>query len=228
MTSTLNRMETLLQQMLGRSDGRAFFLRCYALMTKNMLEAVETGQFADPEWMRRFIDHFATYYFAGLDQYERDIANAPKVWVQAHDIAKRDSCAILQKVLLGINAHINFDLALTVADLLENEWAGLGEDQRAKRFADYCHVNEIIAGTIDEVQDQVIEPHSESMKWLDTVLGRVDEWLLSRLIRSWRDEIWDQALALLEAPNRESRFLITLDLEARALDRGESILIFKK
>ena len=214
-----------MSQMESRADGRASFLRCYALMTRNMLSAVERGEFKDPDWMRRFIGHFAGYYFSGLEQYENDIANAPKVWILAHDLANRDSCSILQKVLLGINAHINFDLALTLADLLEPEWARIDENRRAEVFSDYCHVNEIISGTIDSVQDQILEPLSPAMEWVDRSMGNLDEWLISRLIRAWRDEVWEQASEMLNAGNREDRFLLTSQLEAKALGRGEAILL---
>jgi len=225
--TTLNRMEELLSQMEARADGRASFLRCYALMTKNMISAVADGAFEDPVWMRRFIDHFAEYYFIGLDQYENDATHAPKVWVLAHDTANRDSFSSLQKVLLGVNAHINFDLALTLADLLEHERAEKEERRWAERYSDYCLVNRIIGETIDSVQDQILEPGSPTMKLLDVSMGRLDEWLISRLIRSWRDEVWDRACEMMDAPGRDGRFGVVSRLEENAMDRGERIRSLK-
>jgi hypothetical protein len=60
-------------------------------------------------------------------------------------------------LLLGVNAHINYDLVLTLVDLLEPEWKQLSAEQCQQRHSDYCHVNEIISLTIDIVQDDVLE-----------------------------------------------------------------------
>ncbi|MBK6622254.1 MAG: hypothetical protein IPG32_15740 [Saprospirales bacterium] len=221
---TLRQMEQLLGELENSRDGRASFLGCYCLMTENMLSAVEQGEFRDNSWMRNFIDHFAAYYLRGFEKYEKDKERAPKVWVLAHDHAARDSCATIQKLLLGVNAHINFDLALTVVDLLGPEWAELDEDQRSIRFADYCHVNEIIGETIDKVQDQILETDSRGMELLDTYLGRLDEWLISRLIRAWRSEVWEQAGAMLVATEEAQRAGQISALEEKTLLRGEAIL----
>lgn len=222
---TLRQMEQLLGELEHSGDGRASFLGCYCLMTENMLSAVEQGEFRDNSWMRNFIDHFAAYYLRGFEKYEKDKDRAPKVWVLAHDHAARDSCATIQKLLLGVNAHINFDLALTVVDLLGPEWAGLDEPQRSGRFADYCHVNEIIGETIDKVQDQILETDSRGMELLDAYLGRLDEWLISRLIRGWRSEVWEQAVAMLDSHGEAQRAGQILRLEEKTLSRGEAILL---
>ena len=55
---------------------------------------------------------------------------------------------------------------------------------------DHEVVNEIIANTIDAVQDSIINPSSWSMAAIDGADGRLDEWLLSKLISSWRNEVW--------------------------------------
>ena len=121
----IDRMEALAQQWQQRSDQRCFFLRCYALMTGNTLRAIEQGQFHDPRWVSQLLHHFADYYFLALDAYECNATETPAVWRMAHDAALAPDTQVLQDLLLGINAHINYDLVLTLVDMLEPEWAEL-------------------------------------------------------------------------------------------------------
>ena len=110
---------------------------------------------------------------------------------------------MLQHLLLGINAHINYDLVLSLVDLLEPEWKELSESRRQDRYADHCLVNEVIAATIDTVQDEVVERHNPRMDLIDRLLGRLDERLLSALITRWRQGVWDNAVHFLEVPETE-------------------------
>ena len=220
-------MNDLLRDMQQRSDGRSAFLQCYSLMSGNMASASREGAFHDPEWMQHFIAHFANYYFQALDQYEADKRTAPSVWVLAHDTALHTTCSAVQKLLLGINAHINYDLVLTLVDLLEPEWEQLDRSRRRERYEDYCTVNGIIAQTIDSVQDLVLETCSPEMALVDIALGRMDEWLISRLITSWRDEVWEKAVEQLELRDASVRETSRQELESRTLTRGEAILFRK-
>ena len=45
--SVAERMQTQVEQWQAAADRRAVFLNCYLLMTSNMLEAVEAGEFHD-------------------------------------------------------------------------------------------------------------------------------------------------------------------------------------
>jgi hypothetical protein len=116
-----------------------------------------------------------------------------------------------------VNAHINFDLVLALVDLLEPEWPRLDNAGRSQRFADYAQVNAIIAATIDAVQDTILEPAMPAMQLLDVLMGPVDELLVARLIRSWRQSVWEAATRLLEAGEPEARTRLISQVEQHAL-----------
>lgn len=217
-------MQAQAQQWEQRSDRRAFFLRCYALMTGNTLAAIEEGQFHDPRWVGQLLHLFADYYFLALDAYECRDPRTPLVWRMAHDAASTQSTQVVQDLLLGINAHINYDLVLTLVDMLEPEWGGLSLDQRRQRYEDHCHVNTIIAATVDSVQDQVITPDSPWLRAMDWALGPLDEHLAARLIRGWREEVWQQAQQMLATSDPDERADLRRLLAERSLDRSEQIL----
>ncbi len=217
-------MDEMVQQWEQRVDRRSSFLRCYALMTGNTLRAIEEGQFHDPQWVAQLLHLFADYYFLALEAYEQNDALTPVVWRLAFDAAGEQHTQILQNLLLGINAHINYDLVLTLVDMLEPEWAALSPDQRRQRYEDHCHVNTIIAATVDSVQDQVVTPDNRWLGVVDWALGPLDERMAARLIRHWREAVWQLAVQMLATADSEERADLRRLLAAQSVERSEQIL----
>lgn len=220
----LGRMQGYINCWEQTGDRRRVFLTCYSMMTANMLTALEDGEFHDREWVNKLLHHFADYYFAALEAYEHDSSQSPSVWQAAFGCAQSDQLQTIQHLLLGVNAHINYDLVLALADLLGPEWESLSPQQRALRYADHCQVNHIIGRTIDSVQDQVIERYNPLMQIVDRLMGPLDEWLISRLITAWRDRVWQHALDRITAPLAE-RETLQEKVEASCLDIADSILL---
>src|SRR3990172_3094566 len=194
--SVVARMQLLIDQWEAIPDQRRIFLSCYLMMTSNMLSAIEQREFLDSAWVDNLLHRFAEYYFVALEAYEQDPAAAPPVWQLAHNTARDPDTQVLQKLLVGVNAHINYDLVLTLVELLESEWAVLSEDQRAERYADYCHVNEVIGQTIDA-------------------------FLISNLINHWRETVWSNVTLLLDTtePAEQARLIQRVEQEALRLGR---------
>ncbi|PWN07034.1 hypothetical protein DDZ15_07125 [Rhodohalobacter mucosus] len=182
-------------------DRRCIFLGCYRMMTANMMAAIEDGYFQDRKWVERLLHHFADYYFRGL-QCNRRKNRAPAVWLQVHEATRSKKLHSLQYLLMGVNAHINYDLVLTLYDMLHPEWQELTSSRKELRYQDHCRVNDIISETIDKVQDDILCKEDPIMGWLDAGMGRLDEYLISRLITGWREEVWNHAQKLLAASNR--------------------------
>jgi hypothetical protein len=223
--SLTQRMHHLVNQWEQCSDNRWVFLSCYTMMTENMLTAIDAGGFIDGGWVERLLHHFAGYYFRSLEDFERGDEDIPAVWGLAHHAASRLNTGVMQNLLLGINAHINYDLVLTLVDLLEPDWERLSQGQIQQRYDDYCTVNDIIAETIDAVQDTVVERVKPDMDLIDRLFGPVDEWLASQLINAWRERVWRQALNMLESPNGGARERLRRAIEEATLQRSRSILL---
>ena len=194
-------------------------------MTQNMLAAVEAGAFRDGRWVHTLLHRFADYYFEALSAYEEDEDGAPAIWRKTHKVARQQEAQIVQHLLLGVNAHINYDLVLTLVELLEPERSRLSPQEREMRYAGHCQVNEIIGATIDAVQDDVIETVAPEMNLVDTLLGPVDEWLISDVITRWRDEVWDHALKMLARSAPRQRERIRSDIEILTQRRAQIILL---
>jgi hypothetical protein len=219
------RMQLMLQQWEKEADQKAVFLRCYQMMTNNMLSAIEKQEFHDSDWVNRLLLRFADYYFNALEAYEREPASALLAWQLAFNSTRDPRAMTLQNLLLGVNAHINYDLVLALTDLLKPEWDNLSGKQRNQRYTDHKHVNEVIAATIDAVQDQVLEPSMPVMDYLDRLLGKYDEMIISRLLTEWRESVWAYVVQLLEAAGSDERSAIIHQVENKANRLGEMIYI---
>jgi hypothetical protein len=222
--ATVARMVALAEGWQQAGDRRSIFLECYTLMTGNMLRAVQAGRFHDAPWVSALLHHFADYYFDALAAYEQEGNAAPPVWEIAFATARQDSAMALQHLLLGVNAHINYDLMFAVADLLAPDWDELPAGRRAQRYADHCQVNQIIAETVDVVQDGVLERYSPALDLVDRVFGPVDEWAIAKMIAAWRDEVWEHAVRWVEAASDEERAVLRGQVEEAALRQARRIL----
>jgi hypothetical protein len=188
-----------------------------------MLKAIEAGRFHDGVWVSNLLDRFVDYYFDALARYDQASPLTPSVWKLAFDATRDKDVTTLQHLLLGVNAHINFDLVFALVDALDAEWPGLTLEQRERRHADHELVNRTIGETVDAVQDQVIDRHAPWFKFVDKLLGPVDEWLTSHLIAHWREEVWNHAVRYLELTAPQAREALRHEIEHQALRLGTEI-----
>jgi hypothetical protein len=220
----LLRMTALASKWEQENDRRAIFAQCYSMMTRNILEALEEGRFQDAGWVDRLLSHFAGYYFKSLETYDNPDLQTSAVWQYAHTVALDGDAMAIQNLILGVNAHINYDLVLATADILDPEWSRLDEASRQNRYEDYCLVNDIIGETIDNVQDLVLERYDPRLDILDKLLGPIDELLTSHLIKYWRSEVWENALRMIELTSMDEREKLRLQIETASIQRADFIM----
>lgn len=214
--SLVKKMEEVASRWENQQDPRAIFLRCYSMMSANMLQALAHNRFQNKEWVTQLLQRFADYYFDALACFDCGEA-VPAVWQHVHQLSTRKKLHVLQHLLLGVNAHINYDLVLTLHDMLENEWDDLSPKERESRYMDHLMVNTIIAETIDAVQDEVVEQYSPYMDFIDRIMGRLDEKLLVRLIARWRESVWDNAVNMLNSQEADQKEAVRQALEQKVL-----------
>jgi hypothetical protein len=212
----IQRMESLALEWENRKDPRAIFLRCYSMMSANMMDSINAHRFQNKEWVWRLLHRFADYYFDALACFDCGEA-VPPVWQKVHNISTQKKLHVLQHLLLGVNAHINYDLVLTLYDMLAEEWDKLSIEERKSRYLDHVLVNTIIAETIDKVQDEVVEQYSPAMNLIDKAMGRLDEKILVGLISKWRASVWENALIMINSPDDEQKEAARQKLEIHVL-----------
>lgn len=188
---TYDRLQAVETYFRERTDRRAVFLTVYAEMTGAIERQIGTGFFEDPEWVADYLIAFANEYREALLAFERsDYATVPEPWQMAFRTSVGGDTLVIQDALLGINAHINYDLAHTLRQV------GITPDRSRKR-ADHKRINTIIKRIIDTVQVALVSVYSaEGVSSLDAVLDRVDEHLMLFGIREGRTYAWRNAALL--------------------------------
>jgi hypothetical protein len=186
----LDRLRTLERRLRTAGDRRAVFLTIYTRMTAAVRDAIVAGRFSDPGWMRRYTVAFADYYRRAFRDFERGALDAvPDPWIVAFSTAVEGSALVAQDAFLGINAHINFDLALTLRDV------GIDPARRRKR-ADHRTINDVLAALIDAQQVALAELYAPGLDDVDATLGRFDEALSLFSMTEGRAWAWRVATVL--------------------------------
>ena len=106
-------------------DAIGYFPAVYSRVTTQIALSIERGEFADGDRMNVFATEFASRY---LDAWNRKVPR-PRCWQATWDVAE-ENLLIVQHLLLGINAHVNFDLPQSVAAVARQsgDLAGARED----------------------------------------------------------------------------------------------------
>ena len=109
----LARMDALLAPMIASNDERRHFLSVYMRTTaavRDELARPSLGGFVDPAWAERWDLAFAELYLEALERWNED-GTAPGPWQVAFALAASEPrIPPLRHLLLGMNAHVNFDL----------------------------------------------------------------------------------------------------------------------
>src|SRR4051794_1796481 len=107
--TVLGRMERLETELA--SDVRRYFHSVYLRTTRAVAEEIAAGNFDDPDWVEEWDVVFADLY---LDALEESLGGTTPSgpWEVAFSAATQPATALppLRHVLLGMNAHINYDL----------------------------------------------------------------------------------------------------------------------
>ena len=198
-----------------RRSRLAFFAALYRAVTVRVRLGIQNGQFDDGPRMDRFDTVFANRYLAALDDWHNGI-KPPRAWRAAFDAEGRSGTMILQHLLLGMNAHINFDLPLAAMSVAPG--AALPTLSH-----DFQAINAILEALIEPMQ-AVVGMHSPLLSVLDRVGGRTDESLVTFSIRNARDEAWHEANRLAqEGELLRQRSILSLDRRVALL--AERIIV---
>lgn len=193
-TDAFRRLRALEEHLRTAGDRRAVFLTVYSRMTEAILEAIEAGAFEDSDWMREYTVQFADHYRRAFLAFEQGrLGDVPNPWQVAFGTAMEESALVVQDAFLGINAHINFDLALTLREV------GI-DPRRGQKHADHRRVDDVLSDLIDAQQTALAELYAPGLAGIDRVFGRFDEQLSLLSMGQGRAHAWRTAVVLTDLP----------------------------
>ncbi len=203
------------QYFLLRRDRRGIFVTAYLHISREIRRRLTTSRFLDADWVARYLICFGNLYRRALLAYEEgNLTAVPKAWRLSFDAARAGTGLVTQHLILGINAHINHDLALALAEV------GIDPD-RPQKYRDHTAVNLVLEEATAGLQDQVAAMYAPVLHRLDRIFGGLDERATNFSIPKAREHAWTFAVALTSARGEQERRLLrqALDEQAAVLAR---------
>lgn len=156
----------------------------YYIITKNVAGKFGQDYFKHESLMEEFDINFAYYYFNALGDYMTGKKMAP-AWKICFDFCRQDKSFQINYMALGVNAHVNNDLALSLHDIIKTE--GFKED--------FDKVNQVIAESLSEVIAALEEKNPAFNKLKNQFQGQYAV-ILNGIICRWRAQAWNNYLNL--------------------------------
>jgi hypothetical protein len=184
----IERMEAI-HAFLPKRNGVANFNEIYLEVTRAVHARIGTGFFQDDDFLGDLDVAFANRYFDALRTWT-DGRRAPKSWKVLFVNQNDRGVHPAQFALTGMNAHINFDLALAVIATCKAR----NEDvDRGHRRGDFDKVNEIFVELEPELRRRFQPRFFDPVDRDFPEIGRVQDVLALFSIEKARDHAWDQA-----------------------------------
>jgi len=216
------RMAELLKRLEDAGDPARFFLGTYLRTTRAVAAALDAGAFEDPAWVARWDVDFAGLYLDALEAYRADPQRAAEPWQLA--FGAKPGLPPEAHVLLGMNAHINFDLPQSLVRVIPPEEFDLPE-RRDLRRRDHERIDAVLAARI-AAEDAALQLAGGRRTPLDRVLAPANRTASRLFLRESRRKVWANAGALHEARLRgpADYALCLTDLEAASAARVADLL----
>jgi hypothetical protein len=188
------RMAALLEPLRAAGDQRQYFHATYQRTTIAVAGEIRRGGFADAEWVERWDVAFADLY---LEALEGDMAGRrpSRPWSVAFGAPA--GLPPLRHVLVGMNAHINYDLPQALVAVITDEQFG-DSTLLARREADHRAIDGVLAARVAAEDDELIGL-SGPAPVLDRLLRPFNRLGTQRFLREARQKVWANAIALNQA-----------------------------
>jgi hypothetical protein len=195
LNALIERMEASLARLREHRDPRRFFHATYLHTTRAVAAELAADGFRDAVWVERWDVVFAGFYLEALEAGLRgEPVDGP--WAAAFAAADDPGGALppLRHVLLGMNAHINFDLPQALLMMISD--AEFGDPALlARRAADHRHIDRVLAALVDSRQ-RVPGTAGSRGGVRNALLARVNRLATKRFLTEARAKVWANARVL--------------------------------
>ena len=202
----LEELDGIIEDAIATNNRLGLFAYVYRRTTAEIYNGIQTGSFENNKRLEEFDVVFANLYLDAYKQYQNK-GQVSKSWLFAFE-RKDKSLSILQHVLMGMNAHINLDLAIAASNTMNGEELALIEN-------DFNKVNDILFSITNELQDRLSRV-SPLLFLLDLVGKNSDEKVIDFSMRKARQQSWNNANLL---------WGLGLEHQARAIETIDTVTL---
>jgi hypothetical protein len=183
----IGELEQIISHCKNLGSRQAYFAALYKAMTVSVQQAINDGYFSDAGRMEKLDVLFAGRY---IEAWHCNQGKQPcsLSWKTTFDACNQPNLVVLQHLILGINTHINLDLAIAAAATSPGE----------KIFdlePDFVKINTLISNLTDVVQAR-LEQIWWPMRFLKRVVNGQEKAVINFSIGTARKTSWSNAVAL--------------------------------
>lgn len=196
----ITQLQAIIEIETKANSSLAYFPVLYLKVTQRIKVGIQRKEFENNERMSILDVLFANRYIKAYN-LQKEHKEPTQSWIHAFEAAKDSKLLIMQHLLLGINAHINLDLGVAVA-----ETVGVNGDLSDFQN-DFNKINEILASMVDDIQERIgqVSPLFYLLEKIGK--GREDK-VVSFSINLARDGAWLFANQYHHASDKESEILV--------------------
>jgi hypothetical protein len=200
-------------------DHNAIFSLAYARTTEKVaaVERADPAFFADTPWLNHYDATFADMYLDAWNSWQRT-GSAPSAWAIAFQAADQKRASAAGNLLLGMSAHVNRDLPFALYAI------GLVAPDGSSRKPDHDAVNRILNMVISPLLDEIAARYDPNVRAVPGLPESLDDFLAFQVLPEWRQEAWDNAVALASAPDATARTVIANGIEQAAATKARALL----
>jgi Family of unknown function (DUF5995) len=178
-------MEALVEYMERDDDPKRHFLATYLRTTRSVSDELASGNFLDPAWVERWDVFFAELYLNALEAWNANGSPA-EPWQVA--FAADTDLPVLRHVLLGMNAHINYDLPLALLGVIDDaEFAD--PEVMAKRNRDHTHIDRVLLDRVG-AEDKAITAAHGGKSTYERLKAPLERRATGHFLREARAKVW--------------------------------------
>nr|WSW49158.1 DUF5995 family protein [Streptomyces sp. NBC_01001] len=192
-------------------DARAVFAYTYFRLSSDLAASLRTDvpAFTAPEWVAELSVSLAAAYFTAMDAIDTWLGpgsrprgevrcadmpeSIPKPWRDVYAASTVRHSYVLEEVLFSMMAHMSYDLPLALQAL-----ARAGHGELRDHIADFHRMNDLLASSVDVVQDEISARYCRRLHSLDRLFTGDDELFTSYGIRVARGMAWFNCDRLLD------------------------------
>jgi hypothetical protein len=174
--------------------GIAQFSGLYLTITQGIWDHIQAGTFfADGRYLSRLDVVFANRYFDALRAWAGG-GRPPRSWQLLFEAANNGEILAIQLAGAGVNAHINFDLAVATVDTGRE----MGDADLGLRWDDYARINDVFAENMDALLARLLEDRAAADEDPEPLSARGR--LMTRIVAAARQFAWEDAEDLWSLP----------------------------
>jgi len=185
------------RELKARGAPQASFFMAYVETNTTMRDYIRTGRFEDPSLMAGYLVDFARQGYESAEIHQKG-GSPPEAWRVMLDPARSGDSTPAKCLLLGMNAHINHDLPLTMLK------AGL--DPRCECcLRDHLMIDEVLEEASPRMWRRLVDEYQPSLRPLMAIGGGLINRIAEDAFIRARENALQAAIALAECESDDQR-----------------------